>query len=143
MGTFRSATVMLGVPNPGRSIAWWQMAGFELLESDKDLQADGKIRWARLRRGDAVLMLTTGTTGAALVAPVQLFFQVDDADAVWTELSQTFGPALDVDEPPADRHYGMRDFWIRDGDGFRIGFGHALDAAPRPGERSKPHLRAV
>ena len=143
MSEFLSATVMLGVPDPGRSTAWWQMAGFELVQTDGEWQEDGRVRWAYLKRGDASLMLTTGVTGAALTAPVQLFFRVGDADAVWGELRNTFGPGLDVDEPPSDRHYGMRDFWIRDGDGFQIGFGHMIDAEPSPKKRSGSHLKPV
>ena len=71
-------------------------------------------------------MLTLGPDGAAESAPLQVFFETEDADALWAELQSTFGSELHVDEAPRDTHYGMRDFWIRTPEGFQLGFGQRL-----------------
>ena len=128
MTRFLSATVMLGVEHPPTSAEWWRRAGFDVAATDAEFQDGQTYNWARLERGEAALMLTLGSREAAESAPVQLFFSVTDADAVFGELCSEFGEDLRVLEEPTDRHYGMRDFWIRNEDGFELGFGHPIGA---------------
>ena len=113
---------MLGVADPPASALWWNRLGFETVETDAEHQG-GAFLWAYLRRGEAAVMLTKGDEGAAPSAPVQLYFQTDDVDALWAEITREFGDDLTVDEAPRDTHYGMRDFWIRTPEGFQLGFG--------------------
>ena len=56
-----------------------------------------------------------------------LYYVVDNADAM-CELCRVAGIAIAME--PADRDYGLRDFSIRDPDGYYITFGHRIDCEP-------------
>ncbi|HEU0013096.1 MAG TPA: VOC family protein [Longimicrobium sp.] len=62
------------------------------------------------------------------VAPGYVFFVVDDVDALY-EYHRANG--VDVQDPPADREYGIREYELRDADGHSLGFGqHIFTAGP-------------
>ncbi|MBI1982643.1 MAG: VOC family protein [Acidobacteria bacterium] len=52
-----------------------------------------------------------------------VYFVVGDADALY-EFQRANG--VDIVQPPGDRHYGLRDYRVRDLDGYELGFGHHL-----------------
>ena len=57
-----------------------------------------------------------------------LYFVVDDADALHAYHRET---GVEILEPPGDRHYGMRDYRVRDLNGYHLEFGHhLLNAGP-------------
>ncbi len=126
MPAFHSATVMLGVPHPPTSAKWWERAGFSIVMTDAESQDGETFNWAFLQRGEAALMLTMGEDGAARGAPMQLYFRVEDADAVLAEFKSTFEDELDVVHAIRDQHYGMRDFLIQSPECFELGFGSLI-----------------
>jgi catechol 2,3-dioxygenase-like lactoylglutathione lyase family enzyme len=52
-----------------------------------------------------------------------VYFVVGNADDLY-EFQRANG--VDIVEPPGDRHYGLRDYRIRDLHGYELGFGHHL-----------------
>ena len=58
-----------------------------------------------------------------------VYFLVGDADALY-EFQQANG--VEIVEPPGDRHYGIRDYRVRDLHGYVLGFGHRLTLADGP-----------
>src|SRR5262249_33506738 len=58
-----------------------------------------------------------------------VYFVVDDADRLF-EFQRAGG--VTVVEEPGDRLYGLRDYAVRDLDGYRLAFGHRLRAHEHP-----------
>lgn len=58
-----------------------------------------------------------------------VFFVVGDADELY-EFHRANG--VEIIQPPGDREYGIRDYAIRDLDGYRLEFGHRLSLADGP-----------
>lgn len=58
-----------------------------------------------------------------------VFFDVGDADALF-EFQRANG--VEILEPPGDREYGIRDYAIRDLNGYRLIFGHPLPECGPP-----------
>jgi len=54
---------------------------------------------------------------------------VPDVDAMWRRVRALRVP---VATPIADRHYGQRDFTVRDPDGFGIRFATRIEDLPGP-----------
>lgn len=52
-----------------------------------------------------------------------VYFVVSDADKLH-RFHQSSG--VEIIEPPGDRPYGLRDYTVRDGCGYRLSFGHHL-----------------
>ena len=55
-----------------------------------------------------------------------VYFVVGDADELY-EFHRANG--VEIIQPPGDREYGIRDYSIRDLDGYRLDFGHRLSCA--------------
>ncbi len=138
------ATPYLRVSDVETSIAFYRDAlGFEVVAS---MQNSGRTYWARLHSGPASLMLSDGPArwlphddsvehdhsapwpgpgreqGLAISEATWLY--VDDADAAHARLrSMGFDPVDD----PVDHSYGVRDFAVRDPDGYYYVIGHRLE----------------
>jgi len=56
-------------------------------------------------------------------------FVIDDADELY-DFQRANG--VEIVEPPADRPYGLRDYTIRDLDGYHLSFGHYVPSAGPP-----------
>jgi catechol 2,3-dioxygenase-like lactoylglutathione lyase family enzyme len=56
-------------------------------------------------------------------AGIEVYFVVDDADALH-EFQRANGVVTLV--PPGDREYGLRDYRVRDLDGYELSFGHNI-----------------
>jgi catechol 2,3-dioxygenase-like lactoylglutathione lyase family enzyme len=67
--------------------------------------------------------------GAPNPAGCSVFFVVGNADELF-EFQR--GNGVEVLEPPEDRHYGLRDYRIRDLNGYELGFGQHLFSAGPP-----------
>jgi catechol 2,3-dioxygenase-like lactoylglutathione lyase family enzyme len=66
-----------------------------------------------------------------------LYFVVGDADELF-EFQRAHG--ADVVRPPADQAWGLRDYKVRDPDGYELGFGHRLPARLPPLEIERVDL---
>lgn len=81
---------------------------------------------AGVNLGETQVFLSRGTPGPRGCA---LRFVVGDADALF-EFQRANG--VEVVVPPGDREYGLRDFSVRDLDGYELGFGQYIYSMGEP-----------
>ena len=109
--------------------------GFTIINSSPEIEApEGKyFRWAWLRLGEANLMLNTAYDAGQRPhsreisrweghADTCLYFGCADADQIYEELIAK-GVHL---QPPANTHYGMRQLYVHDPDGYNLYFQHPV-----------------
>ena len=93
---------------------------------------EGEPTWCRLVAGDVVLMFMTPDEERAEVSPEitgQLYCYPPDVDALWEALRGK----VEVVSPLADWDHGMREFQVRDCNGYVLRFGQEIERAA--GER--------
>ena len=74
---------------------------------------------AGLNLGDVQIFLERGAPGG----DPAVYFVVGNADDLFeAQVAQ----GVEVLEPPGDRPYGLRDYMVRDLNGYRLGFGHYI-----------------
>jgi catechol 2,3-dioxygenase-like lactoylglutathione lyase family enzyme len=78
---------------------------------------------AGVNLGDVQIFLEKGTPNPR---GCSVYFVVGDADELY-EFQRANG--VEIVEPPGDRHYGLRDYRVRDLHGYLLAFGHHLPAA--------------
>jgi hypothetical protein len=123
-GDLQALTPMLHVPDVRATAAWYETIGFTVLETFGDGQ-DG-LSFAILSAGATRVMFNQG--GHLSTAPrreVDLYVDVDEVDTLFKSIKDR----TEVLEQPYDTEYGMREFIIRDINGFWITFGMSLDAS--------------
>ena len=114
----RAATPMIHVPDVRATATWYESIGFSILEAHDD-GADG-LSFAILSAGDTRLMLNQGGhASTATRREVDLYVDVDDVDALFASLRDRVALVAE----PDDTDYGMREFVVRDPNGFWITFG--------------------
>jgi uncharacterized glyoxalase superfamily protein PhnB len=114
----RAATPMIHVPDVRATAAWYEAIGFTVLETFDD----GGEGWsfAILSAGDTRLMLNSGGhPSTAERREVDLYVDVDEVNQLFASLRDS----VQVVAEPDDTFYGMREFIIRDPNGFWITFG--------------------
>lgn len=122
-GRLRAVTPMLHVPDVRATAEWYLTIGFTLVETFGD--GGGGLRFAILSADDARLMLNQGgRQGTAWRREVDLYVYAEDVDRLFASL----GERVQVVEDVHDTDYGMREFIIRDPNGFWITFGQDRDA---------------
>jgi uncharacterized glyoxalase superfamily protein PhnB len=85
---------------------------------------DGEPRWYGLTSGNARIMLVAMQDAAAEPQFTgTLYLYPDDIDAAWTRLRD----AAPVEQPLMTTEYGMREFIVRDPNGYRLSFGMSSD----------------
>lgn len=113
---------MIHVPNVSATVEWYASIGFEIRNVNRGCD-DGEIDWALLRRlrlGQSDIMLNAGgLPSSAGRREFDLYTHVDDVDALRNRVD---GKA-EIVEDLHDTFYGMREFIIRDCNGFWITFG--------------------
>jgi uncharacterized glyoxalase superfamily protein PhnB len=114
---------MLEVRDISETIAFYTgTLGFRL---DATWPEGSEPTWCRVVAGDVVLMFTTRDEERPPVAPTitgQLYCYPPDVDALWKEIEGR----VEVVSPLADREYGMREFQIRDCNGYVLRFGQEI-----------------
>ena len=102
-----------------RSLAFYTALGFALERRDGGFAA---LRW-----GARWLFLDERSDLPVLHGPARANVRIitADVDEVWASV-QSLG--LPVTRPVADRSYGLRDFTVRDPDGFELRFATPLGA---------------
>ena len=119
----RSATPMVHVPYVRATATWYESIGFAILETFGD--GDDGLSFAILAAGDTRLMLNCGgRPSTAERREVDLYVEVEDVDALFAALRER----VQVVSEPDDTDHGMREFIIRDPNGFWITFGQILAA---------------
>jgi uncharacterized glyoxalase superfamily protein PhnB len=111
---------MIHVADVSATVNWYISIGFKVAGQDEE---DGNINWAKLSYGNSELMLNAG--GKASPEPrreVDLYITTKDVEELYRRLKDR------VQEVEAlhDAFYGMREFIIRDINGFWITFGQPI-----------------
>ena len=111
------------------SVAFYRLLGFELLRDGGDFV---ELTWEQHR---LFLAEPSAFHVEGAVSPVPPAFplanvrvMVPDVDRYW-RLAHEIGAEVAV--PVGDRYYGLRDFTIRDPDGFGVRFASLLEHADR------------
>ena len=114
----RAATPMIHVPDVRTTAAWYETIGFTLLESFGD-GGEG-ASFAILSAGNTRLMLNQGgRPSTAARREVDLYVDTERVDQLFASLRDRVEVVAGLD----DTDYGMREFIIRDPNGFWITFG--------------------
>lgn len=114
---------MLHVPDVKMTVGWYQSIGFALRATHEEPGC--AMDWASLFLGESEVMLTAG--GNPPSAPrrdVDLYVHVANLE----ERFQSIAPKSEVVEEIHDTHYGMREFIIKDPNGFWVIFGQPLQS---------------
>lgn len=120
----QSVTPMIHVTNVGETARWYEGIGFTLVGTHDC--GNGELDWARLTFGETSIMLNIGGgPSGAMRREVDLYLQVDELDEAWSHVAST----AEVVEFPHETEYGMREFIIRDLNGFWITFGEQTKQA--------------
>jgi uncharacterized glyoxalase superfamily protein PhnB len=124
---------LIQVRNLRESVAFYtDLLGFKI----QGMFPEDEPTWAGLYSGNARIMLSTfdGVTEPALTGTIYLY--PDDLDTAWERLKA----AVPVVESPVQREYGMREFSVRDPNGYLLTFAASTDHEhdhdhPHDGER--------
>jgi uncharacterized glyoxalase superfamily protein PhnB len=116
----QKAVPMIRVPDVLSTIAWYQRIGFTLKRVFED---EGETNWALLSFGTSELMFNAGgLPNRESGRDVDLYAQVEDVDALYKQLKDR----VDVEAAPYNAFHGMREFVIRDPNGFSVIFGEPI-----------------
>jgi uncharacterized glyoxalase superfamily protein PhnB len=118
---------MIHVPDVNATAQWYASIGFEIRSMNRECD-HGEIDWALLRLGQSEIMLSLG--GHPSSAPrreFDLYTHVDDVD----DLRRRLNGKAEIVEDLHNTFYGMREFIIRDCNGFWITFGQPATREPR------------
>lgn len=115
---------LLNVENVSQSIAFYRdHLGFRV---SQEWENDGRVRWASLDASGVRLMLNEPHNADShdrrnrqTYEEVVLYFTIEDVDSFHARLKNS-GVAVGS---LANEHYGMREFYVRDPDGYELGFG--------------------
>lgn len=114
---------MIHVPSVRKAVDWYESIGFLVLSGNEE---DGEIDWAMLSFGDGRVMFSEGGRSSAEDRrEVDLYVQTENVDELFARLKDR----VEVREGLHDTFYGMREFIIRDLNGFWITFGEPVDGA--------------
>jgi len=112
---------MIHVPDVEATANWYASIGFHICAANRECEG-GKIDWTLLRLGQSEIMLNAG--GLPSSAPrreFDLYIHVNDVNELRTRIE---GKAETVEELH-ETFYGMREFIVRDCNGFWITFGQS------------------
>ena len=113
---------MIHVPDVKATAGWYTSIGFQLRASNEE---DGEMNWAALTYGDSEFMLNIGgKPSTAHRREVDLYVRSLNVDQLYGQLKDR----VEVVQVPYDAFYGMREFTIRDNNGFWITFGQPKES---------------
>jgi uncharacterized glyoxalase superfamily protein PhnB len=108
---------MIHVPDVRKAVEWYESIGFRLINTNED---DGEMDWAMLSFGDGKIMFSEGGGPSARDRrEVDLYIHTENVD----ELFQRLKDQVEIRETIHDTFYGMREFIVRDPNGFWVSFG--------------------
>jgi len=118
---------MIHVPDVNATAQWYASIGFEIRNVNRECD-EGAIDWALLRLGESEIMLSAGGhPSSAARREFDLYTHVDDVD----DLRHRLIGKAELVEDLHNTFYGMREFIIRDCNGFWITFGQPATREPR------------
>lgn len=111
---------MIHVPDVSAAVDWYTSMGFKLIRQNEEA---GKVNWTKLSFGNSELMLSAGGKPSSdNRREVDLYVTTDNVD----DLYRLFKDRVHVVEGPHDTFYGMREFIVRDINGFWVTFGQPM-----------------
>ena len=111
---------MIHVPDVSATVAWYNSIGFNVVRRNEE---DGETNWAKLSFGNSEIMLNAGGKSSTdHRRDVDLYITVDNVDDLYRRLKDQ----VQVVKAPYEAFYGMREFIIRDNNGFWVTFGQSL-----------------
>ena len=126
----KNVTPMIHVPKVGKTVEWYKSIGFQVIDS---FGCDGEINWAMLSFGDGMVMFNDGR------ALFQKFGRAENIDRREIDLYVTVENIDQLFESLKDRvevrighnktFYGMREFIVRDLNGFWVTFGEQIQSS--------------
>ena len=120
----RSLTPMLQTSDMDRTISWYgDLLGFHCVRRVED-------GWCHLRQGGVSLMFMKNDHVGTPHATATQYIYVDDVDELWEALKDR----VTAEWGPETMPYGMREFAIRDPDGYLLSFGEPLSPADGEGK---------
>jgi len=121
---FRSLTPMLQTSDMDRTVDWYRdVLGFRCTRRMGD-------EWCRLEQDGVSLMFMRNAHVGEPHATATQYIYVDDVSALWEGLEGRIAPEWG----PEDMPYGMREFAIRDPDGYLLSFGQPLSSPAAQGK---------
>jgi uncharacterized glyoxalase superfamily protein PhnB len=113
---------MIHVADVSATVKWYTSIGFQLVRQNEE---DGQINWAKLFFGNSEVMFDAGGKSSPdRRREVDLYITTENADDLFHQLKDQ----VQVVEDLHDTFYGMREFIVRDNNGFWITFGQPADA---------------
>ena len=88
--------------------------------------ADRMEGWATLRNGDVEMMISLPNAHVPFEKPLftgSFYFRLNDADALWEQIQAKTNVVYPIENFP----YGMREFAIRDNNGYCLNFGSPIE----------------
>ena len=117
-----TVTPMIHVPDVRATAEWYKSIDFTVLRTDEEF---GELHWALLSFGDGHVMFNAGGRSSSEDRrEVDLYIETENVD----DLFQRLKGRVTVQEEPHDTFYGMREFVIRDINGFWVTFGQEIGA---------------
>ena len=114
---------MIHVPNVSATADWYASIGFDIRSIARENGDGSEVVWAALTLGESEIMLNAGGKASdAWRREFDLYINVENVDEVRNRL----GGRVDFVEDLHDTFYGMREFIVRDCNGFWITFGQPL-----------------
>ena len=111
---------MIHVQDVRATIEWYSEIGFKLIRQNVE---DAEINWAKLSYGDSEVMVDSGGKPSTdHRREVDLYVLTDGVDDLYQPLKDRVQVVVDL----YDAFYGMREFIIRDINGFWITFGQPI-----------------
>ena len=118
---------MIHVPDVRATVDWYLEIGFKV-QNTYDDGGDG-LSFAILSSADSAVMFNSGGKSSdAWRREVDLYIYSDDVDALYEKLRSK----VDIVEDLHDTFYGMREFILRDLNGFWITFGQDIVRVGQP-----------
>ena len=119
----RRVTPMIHVPDVRATIDWYKSLDFNVVNANED---NGKVDWAMLSFGDSAVMFNAGGQNTTSDRrDVDLYVHTDNVSDLYERLRER----VEVREELHDTFYGMREFIIRDLNGFWVTFGQDISQA--------------
>jgi uncharacterized glyoxalase superfamily protein PhnB len=116
LAVMQSIVPELTVANLPVSIKWYEELGFRVeLEGVRDERG---LQWASLSRNKRSVWLLRediSRHAAGSGCGITFYLQVEDVDRAYANL---IAAGIKTDDAPANRWYGLREFIVRDPDGF-------------------------
>jgi uncharacterized glyoxalase superfamily protein PhnB len=108
---------MIHVRDVRATIDWYVSVGFQVLRVNEE---DGELNWAKVAYGNSEVMFNgSGVESKAVRREVDLYITIEKVDELYGRVKDR----AEVVEELHDTFYGMREFIVRDCNGFWITFG--------------------